>query len=246
MRNSFAKKITEIADKDKSVRLLVGDIGFRIFDKYIENHSSSFINCGIAEQNMVSCAAGMASEGLKVFVYTITPFLTMRAYEQIRVDIGINNSNIILVGVGAGLAYDKLGPTHHSYEDLALMRSIPNQRIYTPYDGPSTEESTILAYEGLSKHTSYIRLSKGGEPEMAGGTRISSQIDKWSAVSSPEFVIVTHGSILNRFLPLEAHTSNYDILALKDLSNETSDTLIELLQDYKKCCKQILFLRGSI
>ena len=245
MRNSFAKQITEIADKDESIRLLVGDIGFRIFDKYIENHSSSFINCGIAEQNMVGCAAGMASEGLKVFVYTITPFLTMRAYEQIRVDVGINRSNIILVGVGAGLAYDKLGPTHHSYEDLALMRSIPNQKIYTPYDGPSTAEATTLAYEGLSTHASYIRLSKGGEPEMVNGIKASPQIDKWSTTSSPEFVVITHGSLVNCFLPLSDYSHKYDVLALKELSSQTSNALIDLLQSYKKTCKNIIFCEES-
>ena len=70
-------------------------IGFRIFDEFVERHPDNFLNCGIAEQNMISVAAGMASEGPKVFVYTIIPFLTMRAFEQIRVDVGINKANIV-------------------------------------------------------------------------------------------------------------------------------------------------------
>ena len=109
-----------------------GDIGFRIFDDFIDLFPNRFINCGIAEQNMISVAAGLSSEGKIPIVYTIIPFLLMRAYEQIRVDVGINNQNVILVGVGGGLAYDKLGSTHHACEDLALARTIPNLNTYFP------------------------------------------------------------------------------------------------------------------
>lgn len=245
MRNSFANQITSIAAGDSSVRLLVGDIGFRIFDDFVTQNSTSFINCGIAEQNMVSCAAGMASEGLKVFVYTITPFLTMRAYEQIRVDVGINKANIILVGVGAGLAYDKLGPTHHAYEDLALMRSIPNQVVYTPYDGPSTAEATLLAYNSLSSHSSYIRLSKGGEPSISNPTIVRPQIHKWRSSTTPDFTIVTHGSILNRFVNSDNSERKYEVIALNDLSSGTSSHLINYLLGPENPSRNLVFCEES-
>ena len=125
MRNAFANYLCEIGNKDKELMLLVGDIGFRIFDEFRDKYENQFLNCGIAEQNMIGVAAGLASQGKHPIVYTIIPFLVMRAFEQIRVDIGINNVGVMLVGVGGGLAYDKLGSTHHAYEDITLMRSIP-------------------------------------------------------------------------------------------------------------------------
>ena len=134
MRNAFASELVKLADKDSNIILLAGDIGFRIFDEYIDKFPDRFINCGIAEQNMISVAAGLSSEGKIPVVYTIIPFLIMRAYEQIRVDIGINQQNVILVGVGGGLAYDKLGSTHHACEDIALARTIPNLNVCLPYD----------------------------------------------------------------------------------------------------------------
>ena len=245
MRNSFAQQIKLLADEDPTVRLLVGDIGFRIFDDFLSKHPSYFINCGIAEQNMIGCAAGMASEGLKVFVYTITPFLTMRAFEQIRVDVGINCSNIVLVGVGAGLAYDKLGPTHHAYEDLAIMQSIPNLKVYTPYDGPSTSKAIIKSYNQLEKEASYVRLSKGGEPTI-NMLSINSNIDKWSNSLSPDFVIITHGSIAGRFTVKQLGSGlNYDVLAIKELSKDTSDSLVEIMDEYRESCTNFIFCEES-
>ena len=161
MRNAFAEELEEIADKDERIILLAGDIGFRIFDKFIEKFPNRFLNCGIAEQNMISVAAGIASEGKIPVVYTIIPFLIMRAYEQIRVDLGINSQNVILVGVGGGLAYDKLGSTHHACEDIALMRTIPNLEVFTPYDPENVKDCLTQAYNTsiIDLKSSYIRLS---------------------------------------------------------------------------------------
>ena len=143
--------------------MLAGDIGFRIFDKFIKLYPNKFINCGIAEQNMISVAAGLASEGKLPVVYTIVPFLVMRGYEQIRVDIGINSQKVILVGVGGGLAYDKLGSTHHACEDLALMRTIPNLDVYTPFD-PNNVKLFKESYDfAKNKERASYRLSKGGK-----------------------------------------------------------------------------------
>ena len=158
MRNAFAEELEEIADKDERIILLAGDIGFRIFDKFIEKFPNRFLNCGIAEQNMISVAAGIASEGKIPVVYTIIPFLIMRAYEQIRVDLGINSQNVILVGVGGGLAYDKLGSTHHACEDIALMRTIPNLEVFTPYDPENVKD----CFCSQNVHIGRITCSKDG------------------------------------------------------------------------------------
>ena len=114
MRNSFAKILTKIANKNKKIVLLTGDIGNRLFDEYKENFPNRFYNCGVAENNMIGVAAGLSLNGYLPVIYTITPFLTSRSFEQIRLDLCYPKLNSIIVGTGAGLSYSRLGPTHHS------------------------------------------------------------------------------------------------------------------------------------
>ena len=158
MRNAFAQKLTKLAKKDNKIFLLSGDIGNKLFDKFKSNFPNRFLNCGIAENNMIGVAAGLAKEGYKPFVYTITPFLTSRSFEQIRLDVGYPNLNVYIVGTGSGLSYSRLGPTHHSLEDLALMQSIPNLEINIPGDPYEVEE--ILSKVIKKKKPHYIRLGK--------------------------------------------------------------------------------------
>ena len=164
MRNAFNDVLIDIARKDESLVLLVGDIGFRVFDDFRDEFPDRFYNVGIAEANMIGVAAGLAMTGMKPVVYTIIPFLVMRAFEQIRVDLCIQNLPVILVGVGGGLSYDTLGPTHHAIEDLSIMRSLPNMQVLTPCD---PQEVVMTFLEGFS-HTSptYLRLGKGGEENL--------------------------------------------------------------------------------
>src|SRR5262249_3895225 len=126
MRNAFADEITALADADPRIVLLSGDIGNRLFDKFRERFPQRFYNCGVAEANMIGLAAGLALGGLRPVAYTITPFITTRCLEQIRVDICYHDVPVVIVGVGGGLSYASLGPTHHSCEDIALLRSLPN------------------------------------------------------------------------------------------------------------------------
>jgi transketolase len=114
MRNAFADEITKLGAVDQRVVLLSGDIGNKLFDKYKEGASGRFFNCGVAEANMMSVAAGMALCGLRPVIYTITPFTTTRCFEQIRVDACYHKAPVIIVGTGSGLSYAELGPTHHS------------------------------------------------------------------------------------------------------------------------------------
>ena len=163
MRNQFSRTLYTIIKKNPKVVLLSGDIGNKLFDKIKKiNNGKNFINCGVAEQNMVSMAAGMGLNGLKPIVYTITPFLIYRAFEQIKIDICYNSSPVILVGTGSGFSYSHLGTTHHSLEDITLIKSLPDINIYTPCD---TREVEFCLKEAMkSKKPSYIRLGKKGEP----------------------------------------------------------------------------------
>lgn len=164
MRNAFADEVTNLAAEDNNIILISGDIGNRLFDKLREKTPKQFLNCGIAEGSMMSVAAGMGLCGLKPIVYTIAPFTTARCLEQIRLDVAYHNSPVIIVGVGAGLSYASLGPTHHSLEDFAILRAIPNIQILAPWDANSLR---VCLRQALNTNLpTYIRIGKKGEKEL--------------------------------------------------------------------------------
>lgn len=162
MRNAFATTLTQLAADDERVVMLSGDIGNRLFDEFKRLFPQRFFNCGVAEANMIGVAAGMAASGLRPVAYTITPFVTTRVMEQIRVDVCYNNVPVIIAGVGAGLSYASLGATHHSCEDVAMLRALPNLSVVCPSDPVETG----LALRAALKHDGpvYLRLGKKGEP----------------------------------------------------------------------------------
>ena len=164
MRNTFAQVMTQLAEERNDVCLLSGDIGNRMFDKFKETAPERFINCGIAEANMMSMAAGMGLCGLKPVVYTITPFTTTRCLEQIRTGVAYHEAPVVIVGTGSGLSYAELGATHHSLEDLAILRSIPNLQICTPADSLELEAQLREVIE--KDKPTYIRIGKKGEPDI--------------------------------------------------------------------------------
>ena len=164
MRNAFAQELTRLAAHDSRVVLLSGDIGNKLFDDFKENDQARFYNCGVAEANMMSVAAGMALAGLRPFVYTIAPFTTTRCFEQIRVDVCYHKAPVIIVGSGAGLSYAELGPTHHSLEDIAILRALPGMRVIAPCD--SIELRLTLQAVLDDDHPTYIRIGKKGEPDI--------------------------------------------------------------------------------
>lgn len=164
MRNAFADEITKIAVEDKRLVLLSGDIGNKLFDKFKESAPQRFYNCGIAEGNMMSVAAGLSLSGLRSVVYTITPFTTTRCFEQIRVDVCYHKAPVIIVGTGSGLSYADLGPTHHSLEDLAILRTLPDMSVIAPCDSNELRQALRAA---LKLDTPvYIRIGKKGEPDI--------------------------------------------------------------------------------
>lgn len=164
MRNAFADEITKIAVEDKRLVLLSGDIGNKLFDKFKESAPQRFYNCGIAEGNMMSVAAGLSLSGLRSIVYTITPFTTTRCFEQIRVDVCYHKAPVIIVGTGAGLSYADLGPTHHSLEDMAILRTLPEMSVIAPCDSNELRQALRAA---LKLDTPvYIRIGKKGEPDI--------------------------------------------------------------------------------
>lgn len=161
MRNAFADEITSLAGENEKIVLLPADIGNRLFDKFKEKFPDRFYNCGVAEANTISMAAGMALSGLRPVAYTITPFITTRCFEQIRVDLCYNNVPVIFVGVGAGFGYAPLGATHHSCEDIAILRVLPNMTVICP--GDAFEVRAALRAALSHNGPVYMRIGKKGE-----------------------------------------------------------------------------------
>lgn len=164
MRNAFAHTLLEYARQNSDLLLLTADLGFSVFEDFEAELPAQYLNTGCAEANTAGMAAGLALSGKKIFIYSIVPFITMRCFEQIRVDICYHNLDVTVVGVGGGLAYGQLGPTHHSIEDIALMRSLPNMKVVCPGDPIEAR----LATQALLKAggPSYLRLNRGGDPVM--------------------------------------------------------------------------------
>lgn len=161
MRESFFNALYKIMKKDKKVILLTSDTGALVLDDIRQDFPQRCINVGIAEENMASVAAGLAMSGKIVYIYAIIPFVTMRCYEQIRVDICCQNLPVKIVGIGAGLDYSTLGPTHHGHEDIALMRLLPGMTILSPSD-----KTTAGAFAEISHRLPgpvYIRFERYGE-----------------------------------------------------------------------------------
>jgi len=162
MRDAFADEVTALGNADPNIVLLSGDIGNRMFDKFKEKNEGRFVNCGIAEANMMGTAAGLALSGLRPVIYTIAPFTTTRCLEQIRVDACYHNVPIVIVGTGAGLTYAQLGPTHHSCEDIAILRVLPNMTVLCPCDAVEVRLALRAALQASGPV--YIRIGKKGEP----------------------------------------------------------------------------------
>lgn len=162
MRNAFAKAVTELGDEYPELVMMAGDIGNRLFDRFKEKHPTRFYNCGVAEANMTGVASGLAASGLRPITYTITPFNTVRCLEQIRLDVCYPDLPVIVVGTGSGLSYAGLGATHHSMEDIAILRTLPNMHVVCPADTVEVRLAVKAAMR-LGRPT-YIRLGKKGEP----------------------------------------------------------------------------------
>ena len=164
MRNAYLSILYDLAKDDDRILALVADNGAIVYDKFRRDFPDRFFNFGISEANMVSVAAGLAACGKIPFAYTISCFITMRAFEQIRNDVCLQRMNVKLVGIGAGFVYSSLGPTHHATKDIALMRPLPNMTIFSPADPLESKKVTLAAAQ--INGPVYMRLATGGTPNI--------------------------------------------------------------------------------
>lgn len=162
MRTAFIHSLIDHARANDRIFLVVGDLGFSVVEPFAAEFPDRFLNAGVAEQNMTGVAAGLAAEGYHVFTYSIGNFPTLRCLEQVRNDVCYHRLPVTVVSVGAGFAYGNLGYSHHAVQDIAVMRTMPHMRIYSPADPRETVKcvDAIVARPGPS----YLRIGKSGEP----------------------------------------------------------------------------------
>ena len=256
MRNTFIKSLIKEAKTNKNIVLLVGDVGYSVVEEFQKNYPDRFFNAGIAEQNMASMAAGLASSGFHVFIYSIANFPTFRCAEQIRNDIGYHNLPVTIVSVGAGVAYGSLGYSHHAIQDLGLMRLFPEFLIATP--GDPIETAACLKYIFRNPSPSYLRLKKAGDPnfniiqrELTPGT--------WNKVLDNEkskiFLTTSGGLKIALDYIKREEFSNFGIYSCplwgarnKDIQQEQLDKFDEIItiEDHLLDCGFGSWLRESI
>jgi transketolase len=194
VRNAFIKQLCIEAEADDRVWLICGDLGYSVLEIFAKRFPQQFINAGVAEQNMMGIAAGLAHSGCIPFVYSIANFPVMRCLEQIRNDVCYHNLPVRIVAVGGGLTYAAHGYTHHGTEDLAVMRVMPNMTVLAPADPVETNAamSALWAVPGPV----YLRLGKAGEP-VVHGSNLDFRLGRAIPVrDGDDAAIITIGGVL--------------------------------------------------
>ena len=193
MRDIFIKTLLSEATRNHEIVLITGDLGFGVLDKFSSKLPNQFINTGVNEQSMMSIAAGIASTGKRVFVYSIGNFPTLRCLEQIRNDVCLMKNPVAVVSVGAGYAYGPQGYTHHALEDIAAMRSLPNMHVLSPCDDFETRELTSILCKGYTP--AYLRLGTSGKGNIHS-ENIKLELGKIIEIhSGPDGTILFSGSV---------------------------------------------------
>lgn len=194
MRDTFVKEITMLAEKNDKIVILAGDIGYKLFDNFIKKFPDRFYNCGVAEANMTTVAAGLALKGFIPITYTIATFNVYKTVEQIKIDICYPKLGVIIVGVGAGLSYADLGATHHAVEDIGILRSIPNLNIISPAD--PLELKALIPQIVEKKQPTYLRIGKKGERSVY--KKIPKiKLTKWNEIiKGSKICIISTGNII--------------------------------------------------
>ena len=225
MRTAFVSQLIKEAEQHPDIFLIIGDLGFNVVEEFAKKFPDRFLNAGIAEQNMIGVAAGLAKEGYNVYVYSIANFPTLRCIEQIRYDVCYHNLSVKIVAVGAGYAYGSLGSSHHATEEMGMMRTIPDLVVASPGDPIEAKAITTLSanYQGPM----YLRLGKAGEKQVHTTSLDNMMIGDIFALkqgSTGRSALLATGSILhyaNEFICEKGiDTSLYSVPFIKPLNKQ--------------------------
>lgn len=237
MRTAFIKELIEEAKENKSIFLIVADLGFSVVEPFAEQFPDRFLNVGIAEQNMAGIASGLAMEGYNVYIYSIGNFPTLRCMEQIRYDICYHNVNVKIIAVGGGYAYASLGASHHATEEIGMLRTIPNITVCSP--GDPEEMRAITRFTSNYNGPCYIRIGKAGEPEVY--KKYNKSINKvesgdiLNVILGNDIAIFSSGAMLdysaNYILNNKLSASLYSFPFIKPVNNAQ---FVDIIKKYKK------------
>ena len=211
-RNAYVKTLADLAHNDHRIVGVVNDsIGSSKLDAFKKAFPDRLINVGIAEQDMVGVAAGLANGGRIPFVSAASCFLTARALEQIKVDVAYSNRNVKLCGMSPGMAYGELGPTHHSIEDIAWLRAIHNMTVIVPAD-PS-ETAAAMRWAAATEGPVFIRVSRMGVPEIHGDDYQFVPGKAITVRDGADVTIISNGTVLWRALAAAEQLAEENIQA---------------------------------
>lgn len=207
-RDAFWDKVYDIALTNKGVLIVSADMGAPSLDKFRADLSSQYVDVGIAEQQAIAVAAGLALGGKKVFAYSIAPFITLRCYEQIRLELAAMNIPVTMVGVGAGMGYDDSGPTHHTVEDISVLRILPNIRVHNMTD--SVMASAFAELSCNLDYPNYVRLDRKPLPviykedhDFTTGLTV--------LVHGSDMYIIATGNMVHRALEVSEELRNHSV-----------------------------------
>lgn len=208
MRDAFISRLYSYAKRDQDIIFITNDQGAISLDQFRRDLPTRFINAGVSEQNIISVAAGLALGGKKVYVYSIASFITLRCFEQIKLDLCAMNLPVTILGVGAGYSYATDGPTHHATEDIAILRALPKMQIYTPSD--SNMAARLVDISLHSNGPMYIRCDREKLPVL------HNQKDDFSSGLSilhegKEFCIISTGIMVHRALEIAKELSKRSV-----------------------------------
>ena len=234
MRDAFFNALYEIAKQDKNVIIITADNGAPTLDQFSQNLPNQFFTVGIAEQQMIGMACGMAVEGKKVYTYAIAPFVTTRVHEFNKLCLGAMNLPIVNLGVGAGYAYDIMGPTHHTVEDITIMRSIPNMKVHSPADSSTAASLAQISYDDPSPQ--YIRFDRTGIPDLYSNKKVDFKNGLIQVKGGEDLCIIATGIMVHQALEVASELQQEGIKAgvidLHRIKPITKDLLIKHIQGY--------------
>ena len=233
MRPTFSRLLAEAAQRDERVLLLTGDHGYALFDHFRSACPGQYLNCGVAEQNMVGVAAGLAKGGFRPIVYGLSAFIPMRVLEQIKMDVCFESLPVVFVGDGAGVVYSTLGASHQCAEDVAALRAIPHISIVSPADRYELEYcfEHLLAADGPS----YLRFGKADRGDVhaaAPQADFGSLLQVRSGRASYAFIAT--GSMVRTAVELAEHFGDVPVWSVPTITPVNEMQLLEVCRAHKR------------
>ena len=235
MRTTFIKTLTELAGEDQRIIFLTGDLGYMVVDDFVQNYGDRFFNAGVAEQNMVGMAAGLAEAGFLPFVYSIATFAALRPYEFIRNDAILHRFPVRIVGVGGGFEYGYNGPTHYGIEDVGVMRIQAGITTIVPADFEQTRSALLATYD--LPQPIYYRLGKD-EKTVIPGLKGDFALGKANIVrQGDDILLLAMGSIASEAVRAADELANKgisaEVMTVSSFNPSPVEDLLDTISNFK-------------